>query len=278
MATMIGVFDSGFGGLTQLRAFLKELPEYDYIYLGDSARAPYGGHEKETILRFTREGVDFLFEKGAKLVILACNSASSNALRDLQEEMIRGAGVKDKNILGVVVPIAEAVAESGAERIGVIGTKATIGSGVYEDELAKRASGYELVQKACPLLVPLIEEGWAKKMETKRILKSYLRDLKSRNLDVLVPACTHYPILHDEIQQIMGKKVEVLDTGAIVARKLRDYLARHPEIEGLLERGADGRPGRREFYTTDCAEKFKSMGSEFLGEKIAEVNSVILGS
>jgi glutamate racemase len=263
---MIGVFDSGFGGLTVLKALLKRLPEYDYIYLGDSARAPYGNHSKETVTRFTREGVEFLFEKGTRLVILACNTASACALRQLQNEMIVQPGVKDRNILGVVVPIAEAVGENGAKRIAVIGTNATVGSGVYEEEIKKHLTDYELTQKACPLLVPLIEEGWAKKMETKRILKSYLRDVKARNPEVLVPACTHYPILHKEIEQIMGKKTQVLDASAIVAEKLADYLERHDEIASLLKSD-----GRREFYTTDCPEKFRNMGSMFLGQKIDKV-------
>ena len=269
---MIGVFDSGFGGLTKLKAFLEELPEYDYLYLGDSARNPYGNHSKETILRYTKEGVEFLFEKGAKLVILACNTASANALRTLQEEMIRKPGVKDKNILGVVVPIAEAIEESGAEKVAVIGTNATIESGVYEEEIKKRSPKAVLLSKACPLLVPLIEEGWARKMETKRVLKSYLRDLKAQNPDLLVPACTHYPILQKEMQQIMGKGASVMETGKIVAKKLREYLKRHPEIESLL-----GKNGKREFYATDAPERFGELGGEFLGKKIENVKSAILG-
>lgn len=263
---MIGVFDSGFGGLTVLKALLQQLPEYDYIYLGDSARAPYGNHSKETVTRFTREGVEFLFEKGARLVILACNTASACALRQLQNEMIVEPGIKDKNILGVVVPIAEAVGESGKNRIAVIGTSTTVNSGVYNEEISKHLTDYELTQKACPLLVPLIEEGWGHKMETKRILKSYLREVKAHNPEILVPACTHYPILQREIQQIMGKKTVVLDTGAIVAKKLADYLGRHNEIESLL-----GHSGRREFYTTDCPDKFREMGSMFLGQTIDKV-------
>ena len=273
---MIGIFDSGFGGLTVLKSLLAGLPEYDYLYLGDSARAPYGGHGKENITRFTRQGVQFLFDQGARLVILACNSASTNALRELQEEMIVKPGVKDRNILGVVVPIAEAVCESGrtegTSRVAIIGTAATVGSDVYEEEIRKCLPDCELFQKACPLLVPLIEEGWADKMETKRILKSYLREVKSQNPEILVPACTHYPILHKNIQQIMGKGTQVLDTGAIVADKLRDYLKRHDEIASLLKR-----EGRREFFTTDRPDRFRELGSVFLGEKIEKVELVKLG-
>jgi glutamate racemase len=269
MAMMIGVFDSGFGGLTVLSAFLEEMPEYDYIYLGDSARAPYGGHSKEAILRYTREGVEFLFEKGARVVILACNTASSLALRELQNELIVEPGVKDRNILGVVVPIAEAIAGGDYKRVALIGTKGTLASGAYEEELRKKGCNAELKTKACPLLVPMIEEGWAEKMETKRILKSYLRELKFWNPEVLVPACTHYPLLKKGIKQIMGRNVELLDTGKIIADSLKDYLKRHDEFE--LSKG-----GKREFWCTDCPDHFKELGSKFLGEEIKAVDCAII--
>jgi glutamate racemase len=261
---MIGVFDSGFGGLTILSALLRELPEYDYIYLGDSARAPYGGHSKEMVLQYTREGVQNLFKRGAKIVILACNTASALALKELQKEF----NSKDRNILGVVAPIAESVAAGGHERVAIIGTKGTTSSGAYDLEIKKNTEGCLIKNKACPLLVPLIEEGWAHKMETRRVLKSYLREIKNWHPDVLVPACTHYPILQKEMQRIMGRKVEVLDTGTIVAKSLKDYLARHDEYE--LTRG-----GKREFLCTDCPEHFKKWGSKFLEEKIDAVEQLI---
>ncbi|MFA5793231.1 MAG: glutamate racemase [Candidatus Gracilibacteria bacterium] len=285
---MIGVFDSGFGGLTILKWLISELPEYDYVYFGDSARAPYGNHSKEKILEFTREGVEFLFSKGANLVILACNTASANALKELQEEMIRKPGIKDKNVLGVVVPIAEAVAkearDGGRARVGgkmkvaVIGTRATVNSDVYSIEIKKRVDGATVVQKACPLLVPLIEEGYAFKMETKRILKAYLRELKFGNPDVLVPACTHYPILQKDIERIMGRKTLVLNTGKIVAESLKDYLGRHGEMADDASARADvggddsvrahkvGTVGTVEFFTTGDPESFSEMGSVFLGK------------
>ncbi|MFA5855319.1 MAG: aspartate/glutamate racemase family protein [Candidatus Gracilibacteria bacterium] len=279
---MIGVFDSGFGGLSILKAFLSTLPEESYVYFGDSARAPYGNHSPEKILEFTREGVNFLFSRGCSLVILACNTASANALRALQEEMIRGpreagssrngsAVAKDRNILGVVVPIAEAVsarAGAGGASVGIIGTRATVESNVYEIEIKRRAGGAAVFQKACPLLVPLIEEGYAFKMETKRILKGYLREMKSRNLDVLVPACTHYPILQGAIQRIMGKRVCVLDTGKIVAESLKKYLEKHPEMSSARAQGGRARAqGTREFFTSGDPERFSEMGSVFLGKK-----------
>lgn len=266
---MIGVFDSGFGGLTVLRALLRELPEYDYLYLGDSARAPYGNHSAEMVTEWTRQGVEHLFEQGCKLVILACNTASACALRQLQEELVRSGKWKGHNVLGVVVPIAEAVAASEAERVALIGTRGTVSSGVYENEILARREAVKVKGKACPLLVPLIEEGWAGKMETKRVLKSYLRELKHWNPDVLVPACTHYPILQKEMQQIMGAGVEVLDTGAIVAASLADYLQRHPEY-------AVTSGGVRRFLTTDCVDRFGRLGALYLGHELQDLSQSTL--
>lgn len=268
---MIGVFDSGFGGLTVLSAFLDRLPQYDYLYLGDTARAPYGNHSKETILDYTREGVEFLFSQGASLVILACNTASSNALRELQEELIRKPGVKDKNILGVVIPIAEEVGRLKKTELALIGTRATVDSGVYQKEIEKHLKGFHLEQAACPLLVPLIEEGWAQSMETKRILKDYLRPLKFRNPELLIPACTHYPILQKEMQRVMGKKTLVLKTGEVVAKSLEDYLKRHPEMEKRLEK-----KGSRKFMSTDDAEKFKEISRHFFKHPLTEVQRIHL--
>lgn len=262
---MIGVFDSGFGGLTVLKGLKKELPQYDYVYFGDNARAPYGNHSKERILEFTREGVRFLFAKGAKLVILACNTASANALKDIQEAMIRKPNIKDKNVLGVVVPIAEAIADSvkNSELVAIIGTRATISSAVYETEIKKRAQNIKIIRKACPLLVPLIEEGYAFKMETKRILKGYLRSIKSMNPDFLVPACTHYPILQKDIVKIMGKNTTVLDTGWIIAKSLKRYLKNHPDMEKSLSK-----KGEISFYTSGDPMFFKEFGSIFFGATI----------
>jgi glutamate racemase len=278
---MIGVFDSGFGGLTILKAFLGRLPDYDYVYLGDNARAPYGSKSQEVIYSNTREAVDFLFKQGCELVIIACNTASSKALRKIQQEFLT-ADYPDKRVLGMVIPVAEAAIglklplKKGGwgdciPRIGVIGTRATIESGTYETELKKLAPKIKVFQKACPLLVPLVEEGWASKPETKTILKKYLAGLKTKNLDTLILGCTHYPFLQEQIQRIMGREVKVLDSPTIVAEKLEDYLKRHPEIESKLEKS-----GKRIFYTTDDAEKFKSFGEKFIGTKIGKVLKIEL--
>ena len=222
---MIGVFDSGYGGLTILEAFLGRLPKYDYIYLGDNARAPYGSKSQEVIYNYTREAVDFLFKQGCEFIVIACNTASSKALRKIQQEFLKE-NYPDRRVLGMVIPVAEAATDcysplkrgesrlvgtrgvSKALRIGVIGTRATIESGTYEIELKKLNPKLKIFQKACPLLVPLVEEGWIKKPETKTILKKYLQELKGKNLDSLVLGCTHYPFLHDQIQRVMGRKVK----------------------------------------------------------------------
>jgi glutamate racemase len=263
---MIGVFDSGFGGLTILQAFVNELPEYDFIYLGDNARAPYGNKSQKVIYDYTRQAVEFLFRQGARLIILACNTASAKALKRIQQEWLPQYDPQGR-VLGVVIPLAEtAVETSRCGRIGVIGTRATIESGVYEEELFKLDAGLKIYSRPCPLLVPLVEEDWVGKPETNMILKKYLRWLKSTHIDTLILGCTHYPFLIKDIQRIMGRNCNVLNAPAIVARKLADYLERHPEMEQTLEANR-----RRVFYTTDDAEKFREFGEKFLGCRIPEV-------
>ena len=267
---MIGVFDSGFGGLTILKGFLNSLPEYDYIYLGDNARAPYGSKSQDAIYGYTKQAVDFLFNQGCKLIIIACNTASAKALRKIQQEWL----VKNNpngRVLGVVVPIAEAAVEIKGGRIGVIGTRATIESGVYEIEISKFKKGLEIYSQPCPLLVPLVEEGWIKKRETKMILKKYLRPLKEKRINTLILGCTHYPFLIDSIKRIMGKNCQVLDSPQIVAEKLKNYLERHPEIGSKLSKNK-----KRIYYTTDDPQKFKQFSGKFLGENIKEVEKIEL--
>jgi glutamate racemase len=268
---MIGVFDSGFGGLTVLKEFLRVLPDYDYIYLGDNARAPYGNKSDEVIYEYTKQAVDFLFKHGAELVIIACHTASAKALRKIQQEYLP-AHYADKRVLGVVVPIVEeAVNLSRKHRLGVIGTTATINSGVYKKELEKLRSDLEIFQEACPLLVPLVEEGWTDKPEAKMILKKYLQPLKVKQIDTLILGCTHYPLMLKDITRIMGKNVKIIDPAKAAAEKLADYLSRHKEIEKKL-----GRNKNLIFYTTDEANKFKRLGQKFLGRSIKEVKKIVL--
>ena len=268
---MIGVFDSGFGGLTILKAFFEALPEYHYLYLGDSARTPYGNKSLKIVYEYTRQAVDFLFRQGATLIILACNTASAKALRRIQQEWLP-ANYPDRRVLGVAIPLAEAAVDASRYgRIGVIGTRATIESKVYDQELRKLEPDLKIYGRACPLLVPLVEEGWVGKPETNMILKKYLRPFKSEKIDTLILGCTHYPFLKKDITRIMGKNCNVLDAPGIVADKLIDYLKRHPEIEDRLLKKGD-----QAFYTTDDSDRFQAFGENFLGRKISEVKSISL--
>lgn len=285
---MIGIFDSGFGGLTIFREIQKTLPDYDYIYLGDSARAPYGGHSPELIYRYTREAVDFLFKRGCQLVIVACNTATAAALRRIQQEYL-AENHPERRVLGVIRPVVEkAVHLTKTGRVGVIGTQLTISSNAFVRELEEQFSSavhvaphgkhdkkgkpikLQIFQQACPLLVPLIEEGWDKKPETRRILRQYLRPLKEEQLDVLVLGCTHYPILIEAIRAVMGPKCLVMNPGDVVAASLKDYLKRHPEMEKRLEKNK-----KIEFLTTDEVEKFNRLGTRFF-QKPVKSNKVSL--
>jgi glutamate racemase len=269
---MIGVFDSGYGGLTVLKAFFRELPNYDYAYLGDNARTPYGNKSQDVIYEYTRQAAEFLFSRGCEIIIVACNTASARALRRLQKEWLNE-HYPDRRVLGVLIPVAETAAkESRYGRIGIIATRATIESRAYEKELEKIRPDLEIFTAAAPLLVPLVEEGWAGKPETNMILKKYLRPLKEKKIDTLILGCTHYPFLKKDVRRIMGKNCRVLDTPKIVAAKLKDYLVRHPEIETKLTRS-----GKRFFYTTDEAARFKSFGQKFIGGNIDLVEKIELG-
>jgi glutamate racemase len=267
---MIGIFDSGLGGLTFLKEFKKALPEYSFIYLGDNARAPYGPKSRDTIYQYTRQGVEFLFNQGCELVILACNTASAEALKKIQQELVP-AKYPDKKVLGVLVPIAEGAVQTinylpKKNKIGVIGSRSTVDSKVYEKEIKKLNPEIEVHSKATPLLVPLAEEGWIKRRETGMIIKYYLRELKLKRINVLVLGCTHYPILHQTIKKIMGTQTIIPDVPQIVALRLTDYLRRHEEIDKKIKK-----EGRTTFYTTDNKERFKTIGQRFYKNPIRRV-------
>jgi glutamate racemase len=268
---MIGVFDSGLGGLTVLKALIKKLPAYDYLYLGDNARTPYGNKSQAVIYEYTRQAVAWLFNEGCYLIILACNTASAKALRKIQQEWLPKHYPK-RRVLGVVIPVAEATVErTRYGRIGVIGTRATINSKIYEAELNKLKPGLEIHVRATPLLVPLVEESWVSKPETNIILKKYLRPLKEKHVDTLILGCTHYPFLQKDIERVMGKNCQILDAPAIVAAKLEDYLKRHSEIETKLHKNK-----KRIFYTTDKAGRFKTNAQKFFGQGIDNVKQISL--
>ena len=267
---MIGIFDSGFGGLTVMKEYLKKYPEFDYMYLGDQANSPYGPHSKERVEALTLRNIDFLVKKGCELIVVACNTASADALRAVQQKY-KGKPV----ILGVLVPaVEEALKQSRFGNIGVIGTRGVIKSGAYERELAKYGVLYIPIDKrarkevkvysqACPLLVPLIEEGLIAHPATRMILKNYLRPLKHANIDTLILGCTHYPLLHKEIERIMGKNCVVISSAKAAADAIELYFKTHPELLKKLSK-----KGKRHYLTTDCPERFAEIGSKFLGSKI----------
>lgn len=257
----IGIFDSGFGGILTLRDIHTLLPQYDYVYLGDNARAPYGDRSQDRIYEFTQQGVEFLFSKNCTLVILACNTASSQALRRLQQEWLP-THYPDRHILGIIIPITESVAARKTrkpKKIGLIGTRATVASDAYTRELEKQTGQpVSIVQQACPLLVPFIEEGWENTAPAIMVLKKYLRALKEKQVSILILACTHYPAIKKKIAGIMGRSALVLDPGPIVAESLKRYLARHPEIESALSKNTT-----IFFYTTDVSDRIRALAQKF---------------
>jgi len=268
---MIGIFDSGFGGLTVLKEYLKRYPYYDYTYLGDQANLPYGSHSPEVVNKLVVQNVEFLVRQGCKLIIFACNTASADALRHVQQ-IYKG----KPTILGVLVPaVEEALRTTRFGRIGVIGTQGTIKSQAYIRELKKyepdlykptekRAGrSIEIHQEAAPLLVPLVEEGLTKNTVTTKMLKRYLRPLKHANVDSLILGCTHYPLLQKEITRIMGKQCQIISSASSSVDAIERYFKNHPEVEKQISRN-----GEQIFYTTDSVERFEKLGSKFLGKKI----------
>ena len=260
---MIGVFDSGFGGLVVLREFLQLLPEYDYLYLGDNARIPYGTRSDRVVIRFTEQAVDYLFRQGCRLIVLACHTASARALRRIQQVWLpeRYPGLR---VLGVLIPtVEEAVARTRGKRIGVIATEGTVASQSFDLELKKLDPEVEVVQQACPLLVPIIVWGEQEWEGTSLILRRYLAPIKDRT-DTLILGCTHYSILKEKIRAILGPGHELICSGQVTAVKLVDYLGRHPEMETRLSRG-----GTRRYLTTDLTPRFAQLASLFMGHPLS---------
>ena len=279
---MIGVFDSGFGGLTVLSALIDRLPRYDYLYLADSARAPYGARSPDVIHRFTREAVEHLFNAGCPLVILACNTASARALRTLQQRHLP-ARRPDRRILGVVRPSAEALAGlppdalpgaapavEASGTVAVLGTAGTVVSDSYHLELEKLAPRLRLIQQACPLWVPLVEEGELAGPGTDFFLHKYLDPVLAARPQPtrILLACTHYPLLLPAIRRVVaqnagGGTIEVLDQGRIVADRLATWMTRHPEMASRLGRG-----GARRYLTTDDPAWFAARAAALLGRPV----------
>lgn len=284
----IGIFDSGYGGLTILREIRRVLPEYDYLYLGDNARAPYGTHSFDVIYRYTLQAVKYLFEQDCALVILACNTASAKALRTIQQKdlpLINDQRVNDQmvNVLGVIRPTVEVVPGiTKTGHVGILATPATVSSESYVLELEKLAEGGLVVtQQACPMWVPLIEAGEHNSDGAKFFVGKYLREILSKDpqIDTLVLGCTHYPLLkekiegwlryHEEIEEsefpvaIHTEHIQIISQGTLVAESLKDYLKRHPEYREQLSLG-----GTCAYQTTENADRFAQSASLFLDSRV----------
>ena len=262
----IGVFDSGYGGLTILKELKHTLPQYDYIYLGDNARAPYGPRSYDTVYQYTLEAVNWFFNQGCSLVILACNTASAKALRTIQQKDLPNMA-PDKRVLGVIRPTTEILGNfSNTHQVGILGTLGTIQSDSYPIELAKFFPDLKVFQQACPLWVPLIENGEHDQPGADYFVKSYLDQLfaQSADIDTLLLACTHYPLLADKIRAFMPKGVNIVSQGAIVAKSLARYLESHPDLAQKCSQS-----GQLSFYTTDNPQAFELQASSFFGQKIA---------
>ncbi|VEN74948.1 Glutamate racemase [Candidatus Desulfarcum epimagneticum] len=243
---MIGIFDSGIGGLTVARAVKQTLPRRDIIYLGDTARTPYGNKTAKTVVKYALENTEFLMRQGAKIIVMACNTASSVAFEAVREEF-------DAPVFEVISPAVEAALEASRKgAIGVIGTRATIRSGVYEKMIKARLPDAGVHSAPCPLLVPLVEEGWLKKPETAMIVKKYLHPLKTRQIDTLILGCTHYPVLKDLIQRKIGKRVRVIDSAESSARSIARTLEENPDLAARL-----GKNGTLRVCVSDLTEQFK---------------------
>lgn len=261
----IGVFDSGYGGLTILEKFRALLPEYDYVYLGDNARTPYGTRSFEVVYQYTLECVKKLFELDCDLVILACNTASAKALRTIQQKDLPLIA-PNKRVLGVIRPTAEKVGEfTKTSHVGLLGTEGTIQSGSYPIEINKIFPEIVVTGKACPMWVPLIENGEHLSDGADYFVKKYINELLSADpmIDTLILACTHYPLLVDKIKMHAPEHIQIISQGPIIADRLKDYLLRHPEMETRLSKN-----GECTFYTTESVDKFKKSASAFLQESI----------
>jgi glutamate racemase len=261
----IGVFDSGYGGLTVLREFVSHLPQYDYLYLGDNARSPYGTRSFETVYRYTLECVAWLLKQNCPLIILACNTASAKALRTIQQKDLQQLHPTAR-VLGVIRPTTEMIGRhTTTNSIGVLATNGTVQSGSYQIEIEKFFPGVKIEQEACPMWVPLVENNEHQTDGADFFIQKHINNILSRNseIDTILLACTHYPLLKDKIEKYLPQNVKLLSQGEIVTQSLKDYLQRHPEIETRISKG-----GNRHFYTTDSADDFAAKASIFFGEKI----------
>ncbi len=257
----IGIFDSGVGGLTVFKEIRKRFPFEDIIYFGDTARVPYGPKSKNTIKRYSMQNARFLIQQNAKIIVIACNTASSVAVGYLKRHL-------KVPVMGVIEPGAEcAVKKTKNNRIGIIGTEGTVKSNAYPKAITSLQENTKVFSKACPLFVPIVEEGWENHSITKLIIEEYLNDLKQKNIDTLVLGCTHYPILKNQIQNFMGKNTQIIDSAVSVADKLKKILP-NPETFGK---------GKDKFFVSDNEAKFKTIAERIIQKKIRHLKIVKLG-
>ena len=261
----VGIFDSGYGGLTVLSGIKSVLPEYDYIYLGDNARAPYGNRSFERVYEFTLEAVKWFFKQGCHLVILACNTASAKALRTIQQVNLPQID-PDKRVLGVIRPTAEQIGlASKSGHIGVMGTEGTIQSKSYQIEISKLHPHITVIGEACPMWVPLVENREYDKPGADYFIKQHVDNLLTRDpqIDTIILGCTHYPLLMEKIRRYLPENISIISQGEVVAYSLKDYLRRHPEIDEKCTKG-----GTTRYFTTDSPDKFTHQASKFIEEQI----------
>lgn len=259
----IGVFDSGYGGLTVLRSLVNALPQYDYLYLGDNARSPYGTRSFETVYRYTLQCVKWLLQQNCPLIVLACNTASAKALRSIQQNDLEKLNPAAR-VLGVIRPTTEMIGkQTQTQNIGILATKGTVASDSYKIEIEKFFPGLTIEQEACPMWVPLVENNEHTTEGADYFVKKHLDNLLRRNanIDALLLACTHYPLLKEKIENYLPRNIKLVTQGEIVAHSLEDYLHRHPEIEQRLSK-----KGHRSFFTTDDADDFNTKATIFFGE------------
>ena len=261
----IGIFDSGYGGLTILRQIRERLPEYDYLYLGDNARAPYGSHSFEIVYRYTLQAVEELFNRGCELVILACNTASAKALRSIQQNDLQRLG-SEKRVLGIIHPTVEALGGlTQSKHIGILATRGTIQSRSYEIEISKLHPGMQVVGEACPMWVPLVENNEHEGPGADYFIQKHLNAIMKADpqIDTLILGCTHYPLLLKKLHEYAPKGVRIVPQGKYVAASLDNYLLRHPEMAERCTKG-----GTCRFLTTESADKFSENASLFLHSPI----------
>ena len=261
----IGVFDSGIGGLTVARSLFEQLPSENIIYLGDTARVPYGTKSRETIILYSIECLKFLLKKKVKLVVVACNTSSAFALTFLQK-------ITKVPVIGVIIPGAEAsVNVTKNKKIGVIGTPATISSNAYKNRIVAKDKKIKVFSKSCSLFVQLAEDGWTDNKIAELVAKEYLESFKASGIDTLILGCTHYPILKNTIKKVLGKNIKLVDSGEETAKKVKDILVKENLLNG------SSAPGKHSFYATDFPLKFREISERFLGKKIRGVKKVQLG-